>query len=131
MPGAPFSAIASASRNSTLRPPRPLPRTVTVVSPPESSTQGGGSGWPCWTTESAIPAMSLPTSRASPSSASPSISGATPFRARHLGRGLERQLRRGDHDRLDPRQPRIAGLGRLVARRARGAARTAGGGSMR
>jgi hypothetical protein len=28
------------SRNSTLRPPRPSPRTVTVVSPPDSSTQG-------------------------------------------------------------------------------------------
>ena len=27
-----------------MRPPRPLPRTVTVVSPPESSTQGGGHG---------------------------------------------------------------------------------------
>src|SRR3954447_19711922 len=79
-PGTPFSATARASRNSTLRPPRPLPRTVTVVSPPESRTQGGGRGWPCWTTESAIPAMSLPTSAASPSSASPSSSGATLFR---------------------------------------------------
>ena len=30
-----------------MRPPRPLPRTVTVVSPPESSTQGARTGWPC------------------------------------------------------------------------------------
>ena len=47
MPGWPSSATASASRNSTLRPPRPVPRTVTVVSPPDSSTQGGANGWPC------------------------------------------------------------------------------------
>jgi len=39
-PGSPSSATASASKNSTLRPPRPRPRTVTVVSPPDSSTQG-------------------------------------------------------------------------------------------
>jgi hypothetical protein len=43
---APARATARASRNSTLRPPRPLPRTVTVVSPPESRTQGAASGWP-------------------------------------------------------------------------------------
>ena len=47
MPGWPSSATASASRNSALRPPRPWPRTVTVVSPPDSSTAGGGNGWPC------------------------------------------------------------------------------------
>ena len=61
-----------------MRPPRPVPRTVTVVSPPESSTQGAGSGWPVATTDRAMPAMTLPTSAASPSSASPRISGVTP-----------------------------------------------------
>ena len=35
---------ASDNRYSTLRPPRPAPRTVTVVSPPDSSTQGGVNG---------------------------------------------------------------------------------------
>src|SRR5690554_6796114 len=40
----PSSSIARESRNSTLRPPRPSPRTVTVVSPPESSTHGRGKG---------------------------------------------------------------------------------------
>ena len=39
-----FSSIARDSRNSTLRPPRPWPRTVTVVSPPEIKTQGGDAG---------------------------------------------------------------------------------------
>ena len=32
--------------NSALRPPRPLPRTVTVVSPPDSSTHGVANGAP-------------------------------------------------------------------------------------
>src|SRR5882757_8848102 len=40
MPAVPWAAIASASRYSTLRPPRPLPRTVTVVSPPDRITMG-------------------------------------------------------------------------------------------
>src|SRR4029077_12070217 len=40
MPAAPPAAITSASRYSTLRPPRPLPRTVTVVSPPDRITVG-------------------------------------------------------------------------------------------
>ena len=41
MPGEPSRCAASASRNSLLRPPRPRPRTVTVVSPPDNSTAGG------------------------------------------------------------------------------------------
>src|SRR5262249_21436824 len=40
MSGAPAVAIVSARRYSTLRPPRPLPRTVTVVSPPDRITVG-------------------------------------------------------------------------------------------
>ena len=51
-----------------------------------------------------MPAMTLPTSRASPSSASPRISGVNPGAAGHGGGGLERQLRRGDHDGLDAAQ---------------------------
>ena len=70
--------MPSDSKNSTLRPPRPSPRTVTVVSPPDSSTQGVANGWPrraaCW----AMPAITLPTSRASPSRLSPRIYGVTP-----------------------------------------------------
>ena len=38
--GLAVSATPSDSRNSTLRPPRPVPRRVTVVSPPDSSTHG-------------------------------------------------------------------------------------------
>ena len=72
LPGWPVAArSASDSRNSTLRPPRPRPRTVTVVSPPDSSTHGGSNGWPCRATCSAMPASTLPTSRASPSMLSP------------------------------------------------------------
>jgi hypothetical protein len=51
---------------------------VTVVSPPDSSTHGGRSGWPCCATVRAMPAITLPTSRASPSMASPRSSGVTP-----------------------------------------------------
>ena len=96
---------ARPSRNSALRPPRPLPRTVTVVSPPESSTAGGrqpaGRGA---RTERAMPAMTRPTSRASPSIASPRISGVDAGRARHGGRRFEARLRRGDDDGLARRR---------------------------
>ena len=82
MPGWPSSATASASRNSALRPPRPPPRTVTVVSPPERSTQGGSpidpTSPPKRATWRAIPACTCATSRASPSIESPRITGATP-----------------------------------------------------
>src|SRR3954452_7336526 len=77
-PGRPSNSTASDSRNSTLRPPRPPPRTVTVVSPPEISTHGGRAGCPRSAACRAIPAMTLPTSRASPSIASPRMSGVTP-----------------------------------------------------
>ena len=61
-----------------------------------------------------------PTSRASPSIASPRMSGVMPGVARHRGRGFERHLRRGDHNACRvAREPRIAGLGRLVLGRAR------------
>src|SRR5579885_175687 len=78
MPGCPFKAIARASKNSVLRPPRPVPRNVTVVSPPEMSTQGAGRGWakPC--TCRAMAACTKPTSRASPSIALARIIGSMP-----------------------------------------------------
>ena len=79
-PGKPSNSTARDSRNSTLRPPRPVPFTVTVVSPPDSRTTGGGAGWPRSAAWRAMPAMTLPTSRASPSSASPRMSGAIPDR---------------------------------------------------
>ena len=40
MPGAWFSAIANANAYSAFGPPTPLPRRVTVSSPPDSSTTG-------------------------------------------------------------------------------------------
>jgi hypothetical protein len=47
MPGAPSSARASAEQELGVAPAAPLAlRTVTVVSPPESSTQGGAAGNP-------------------------------------------------------------------------------------
>ncbi len=78
IPGCASSATASASRNSALRPPRPPPRTVTVVSPPESSAQGGSASPPNRATWRAMPACTAATSRASPSIESPRITGATP-----------------------------------------------------
>ena len=50
--------------------------TVTVVSPPESRTQGALTGCPRAVTCSVTPASTLPTSRASPSSESPKMYGA-------------------------------------------------------
>ena len=46
MPPKPSSASVRPSRNSASRPPLPLPRTVTVVSPPEMIATGGTKGWP-------------------------------------------------------------------------------------
>ena len=46
MPPKPSSASVRPSRNSASRPPLPLPRTVTVVSPPEMMATGGTKGWP-------------------------------------------------------------------------------------
>ncbi len=78
MPFMPSSAMASASRNSVLRPPLPLPLSVMVVSPPEISTQGGFSGWPRSLHCRAMPAWTSATSRDSPSIESPRITGVTP-----------------------------------------------------
>ena len=61
-----------------MRPPRPRPRKVTVVSPPETRTQGGAAGWPWRAHWRAIPAITRPTTAASPSMASPRINGVTP-----------------------------------------------------
>ena len=70
--------MASASRNSALRPPRPCPRTVTVVSPPEISTQGAWAGWPKLAHWRAIAACTSATSRDSPSMLLARIIGAMP-----------------------------------------------------
>ena len=48
MPRPPIERDRQAEQKLALRPPRPLPRTVTVVSPPEMIAQGGATGWP-WT----------------------------------------------------------------------------------
>ncbi len=72
IPGAPSSAIASDSRNSALRPPRPAPRTVTVVSPPDNRTQGVRVAAAGERHRSASCACSAPQSCASPSMSSPS-----------------------------------------------------------
>src|SRR5690606_36765976 len=44
MPSTPSMAMAKARRNSAWRPPRPSPRMVTVVSPPDSRTAGRANG---------------------------------------------------------------------------------------
>ena len=61
-----------------LRPPRPGPDTVTVVSPPESTAQGGGAGCPRRAIWRAMAACTPATSRASPSTASLRIRGRKP-----------------------------------------------------
>ena len=91
-PSSPPRRSASASRNSAFRPPRGRDAdfcglgsgapeagfTVTVVSPPESSTQGLRAGSPWRAALSAKPAITVATARASPSIASPRMSGMTP-----------------------------------------------------
>ena len=78
-PASPSSARASASRYSQLGPPRPpVCVSVTVVSPPETRTQGGFAGSPRWAAARARRACARATSRASPSTASPRMTGLTP-----------------------------------------------------
>ena len=96
-----------------MRPPRPLPRTVTVVSPPESSTQGPRAGSPCSAAERAIPAKTLPTSRASPSIASPSSSGVTPAARATSAAARSDIMRRRDQNVGDRGEARMARLRRL------------------
>ena len=121
-PGSPWSATASASRNSALRPPRPPPRTVTVVSPPESSTQGGGRAARAGTTCSAIPAMH-------PADlARLALEGIAQHERRHAGlRAPPRRRPRAPaaawrSSRSAPGQTRVAGLGRLLRAASSGAA---------
>src|ERR1700675_2434300 len=77
MPPLPSSAMASARRNSVLRPPLPFPFSMMVVSPPEISTQGGFSGWPRMAHCRAMPAWTSATSRDSPSIESLRMTGFT------------------------------------------------------
>ena len=68
-----LQALKGSPTMPAVRPPWPLPRTVTVVSPPDSSTQGAGMGCLWLATCSAMPAITRPTSRASPSMLSPKM----------------------------------------------------------
>src|SRR5437899_7610136 len=52
---APFERNRQRQQKFDVAPPRPLPRTVTVVSPPDNSTHGGAIGCPCATTCWVIP----------------------------------------------------------------------------
>ena len=72
--------MAQPSRNSVPRPPRPdAPgRTVTVVSPPDSTTHGRANGWPRRAICRASAAWTLPTSRDSPSISSPRMCASMP-----------------------------------------------------
>ena len=76
----PAMATAKPSRNSVLRPPRPAGSRpiVTVVSPPDRITAGPATGKPLVRTDRAMPAVIVPSSRLSPSSASPRTSGVSP-----------------------------------------------------
>ncbi len=128
-PAAPSSATARASRNSPLRPPLPLPRMVTVVSPPEISTQGAGAGCRRAQRPGRDAAMARPTSRASPSIASPRITGATSAGARGFRRRLRaRPCGGGDDDReACARQSGSPGFGVSHLGIVRAAPQTAGG----
>ena len=114
------SRARSASRNSPLRPPLPRPRSVTVVSPPESSTTGRRNGRSRAATSRAIAAWTRPTSRASPSMASDRIAAGQPRGPRRRLRRLERDRGRGDDVRpRRGRRPGRPGRGRRSRRRAR------------
>ena len=132
MPGAPSSASASPSRNSRLRPPLPWPRTVTVVSPPESSRQGGGKGAPNARAWSAMPAMTLPASRASPSIRSESSQAGGPPSAassRHSrGVAIRRNSERSSAFGVSPRPP--SGAIPLAASTRRASASVVGSGTV-
>src|SRR5215467_1304096 len=102
MPGCACNATASANRNSALRPPRPIPRTVTVVSPPESKTLAGNAGMDqshlaCFPLESIAEDQR-------------GVAG-TPG---HRGGSFKRVLRSGDHDVPDACQPWVIRLGCLA-----------------
>jgi hypothetical protein len=106
-----------AEQEFGLRPPRPLPFTVTVVSPPESSTQGLPAARRgrhrtarCRPARAPLRAPRLRWRRPAPAARAP--------RARQLRGGGQRALRRGDDMRLATGESRVAGLRRF--RRAAG-----------
>ena len=104
----------SRAGTRSARPPRPpLCFTVTVVSPPESTTHGRANGWPRRATWRASAACTLPTSRDSPSISSPRMCASMPGRARQRRGRVERLLRRRDEVDLVAGEHRIARLGRL------------------
>src|SRR5215217_8234590 len=77
-PSTPSSSTASASTNSWFGPPVPLPRTVTVASPPETMAHGGGAGLPLASTSLTIAAYIEAAPRASPVRVVVRSSGAYP-----------------------------------------------------
>ena len=115
-PDAPSSATASASRNSALRPPRPWPRTVTVVSPPESSTRGRRQRLAVARDLARDPGMDQRDVARLALDASPRMIGRSArFRARRVGGGLRAPPACVRDDPISPRgQARVAGLRRLV-----------------
>ena len=74
----PARSMAAASTNSWFLPPSPLPRSVTVVSPPEIRHSGGFRGRPVARTSRAMAACIRATSRASPSITVESTTGRSP-----------------------------------------------------
>ena len=116
MPGARSSAMARPARNSALRPPLPLPRTVTVVSPPEM--QNGRR----------LDRLAVAARRERDAGhdtaefARLALQRVAEDERRHVrrtgdgGRRFEAGERRGDDDGAGMAQPFVAGLGGLVLR---------------
>ena len=99
------AGIRRCGRRGPCRAPSPWSRRRT------GSPSAGWRAAPC---SIASRACSAPSSRASPSRLSPSITTSSPRLRATRGRRFERALGRRDHDRLDARQARIAGLRRLL-----------------
>ena len=70
--------MAAANAISWFRPPRPDPRTVTVVSPPKITHPGRPTGRPWRAMSRAVPASVSANSRASPSTAEVTCSASNP-----------------------------------------------------
>ena len=88
-------------------PPLPWPRTVTVVSPPDSSTQGGRNG--CSRSAACSDAGLADVARLALQRVAEDV-GVVAGLARHGGGRLQRHLRRGRHADLGARQARSPGL---------------------
>ena len=91
MPGAPSSATARPSRIFDVAPAAPVAAHRDRGLAAGEQDARAPRRWPVRDTDARCRPCTLPTSRASPSSASPSITGVTPALAGHRGRGLERR----------------------------------------